>query len=442
MVSRGVGKINGAATIGRILHAFRKSQWWDTPTLESFQTEKLNQLVKYATQTTPYYQDLFAQQKIDLANLTLERWSDLPILGRETLQKNRIQSSKVPVNHGRIGNTTSSGSTGEPVTIDTTELSQCFFHAFNIRKLLWHKSVFSGTHASIRLMPNLDVPAEGLFYKNWGMNINRFIKTGPSQLFCIRNSIGQQLEWLQKHKPDYLLTYPSNLRALLEESSSAGILFPTLKEVRTIGETVSDELRRLCRNLWGIKLVDSYSSQELGTIAIQCPSGDHYHVQSEGVFVEVLDENDQPCQPGEIGRVVITSLNNYATPLIRYEIRDFAEVGEPCDCGRKSPVLKRIVGRQRNMLIMPSGERFWPVFGMLGFRKVAPVKQTQFIQHSKEQLEMKYTSERPLTAGELSQLQEIIQQSLRYPFKIKFTALESIPQRENFKVEDFISLIA
>jgi phenylacetate-coenzyme A ligase PaaK-like adenylate-forming protein len=61
--------------------------------------------------------------------------------------------------------------------------------------------------------------------------------------------------------------------------------------------------------------------------------------------VEVLDEEGRPCAPGETGRVVATSLNNFAMPLIRYETGDTAEVGAPCPCGRGLPVLTRIMGR-------------------------------------------------------------------------------------------------
>ena len=88
-----------------------------------------------------------------------------------------------------------------------------------------------------------------------------------------------------------------------------------------------------------------YTCQEAGYLALQCPDYPHFHVQSENVLLEVVDDVGQPCGPGEVGRVLITSLNNFATPLIRYELGDYAEVGAPCPCGRGLPVLKRIMGR-------------------------------------------------------------------------------------------------
>jgi phenylacetate-CoA ligase len=104
-------------------------------------------------------------------------------------------------------------------------------------------------------------------------------------------------------------------------------------------------------------MVDMYTCQEAGYLALQCPDHPHYHVQSENVLLEVVDDQGLPCAPGEVGRVLVTSLNNFATPLIRYEIGDYAEVGAACSCGRGLPVLKRIMGRYRNLLTLPDGTR-------------------------------------------------------------------------------------
>ncbi len=425
-----------------LLANLEKSQWWDSQRLSDLQFKRLKPLLVHAYQTVPYYREAFDRAGLNPRMVSPSNWHAVPILTRSALQAEKILSTRIPVNHGDVMQTSSSGSTGQPVVIHGTRFTQFFFEMLNIRECLWHKRDMTSKHASIKYFSSLDIPPEGITTANWSKSIARLFGPGPSAILSIRSSVEQQLEWLLKHNPDYLLTYPSNLAALLEESGKRGLSFPNLNEARTISETVSPQLRELCRETWGVPLIDAYSSQELGCIALQCPEHDHYHVQSESVLLEVLDDDGAPCKPGEVGRVVLTSLLNYATPLIRYEIRDYAEVGEPCDCGRGLPVIKRIVGRQRNMLVMPSGERCWPVFGMLKFRDIAPVMQMQFIQHSTELVEMKYTSERPLSADEEKQLQDILHKSLGHPFTIQFTALESFPQRKNGKREEFLSLIA
>jgi phenylacetate-CoA ligase len=88
-----------------------------------------------------------------------------------------------------------------------------------------------------------------------------------------------------------------------------------------------------------------YSSDEAGYIALQCPEGEHYHVQSESLLLEVLDAAGSACMPGQVGRVIVTTLNNFAMPLVRYDTGGDAEVGPPCACGRGLPVLRSLVER-------------------------------------------------------------------------------------------------
>src|SRR5690606_36464707 len=109
------------------------------------------------------------------------------------------------------------------------------------------------------------------------------------------------------------------------------------------------------------RVLDTYGCQEAGKLALACPEG-RYHVCVESVLLEIIDDAGAPVGPGGEGWVVITSLFNYATPFIRYRLGDRAVAGdgEPCPCGRTLPVIARILGCARNMLVMPDGSRRWP----------------------------------------------------------------------------------
>jgi phenylacetate-CoA ligase len=115
--------------------------------------------------------------------------------------------------------------------------------------------------------------------------------------------------------------------------------------VQSLGGGLSAEARNACREAWGVPLAHIYRAEEVGPLALQCPEHEHFHVQSEQALVEVLDAQGMACAPGETGRVVATPLNNFAMPLIRYEVGETAEVGAPCACGRGLPVLTRIMDR-------------------------------------------------------------------------------------------------
>ncbi len=144
-------------------------------------------------------------------------------------------------------------------------------------------------------------------------------------------------------------------------------------------------------------MINAYSAKEVCTIALQCPEHGNLHVQSESLLVEILDEDGAACGPAEVGRVVVSDLHNFAMPLIFYEIGDYAEPGEPCACGRGLSVLRRVLGRSRNRVRLPSGEFMWPRFGANRVSRIAPVLQSQLVQVSVSKNHVNLVVERSLT---------------------------------------------
>jgi phenylacetate-CoA ligase len=194
---------------------------------------------------------------------------------------------------------------------------------------------------------------------------------------------------------------------------------------------------------FGARVEDNYSSQEVGNIAVECPSSGLYHVMAETLLVEVVDDAGQACSEGTVGRLLVSDLSNFATPLLRYEIGDYAEVGPPCPCGRGLPTLRRIAGRERNLVVKPDGSRHWPQVGFARFREVAPIAQYQLVQESPLMIEVRLVCERALTPAEESGLRGVILGSLGYPFALRFSYFpERIPLAANGKHEEFICRIA
>jgi len=185
-----------------------------------------------------------------------------------------------------------------------------------------------------------------------------------------------------------------------------------------------------------------YSAEEIGYIAHQSPLNDSYLVQAEHVIVEVLDDNGEQCKPGKVGRVVVTTLNNFAKPLIRYAIGDYAEVGERSPCGRGLPVLNDVLGRRRNMIVLPDGSRYWPLTGYKHYSEAAPVLQHQLVQIDTEYIEVRLVVSSQLNQAQEKELTKMIQNALHYPFKLSFKYYNNdIPRSSGGKFEDFISLV-
>jgi phenylacetate-CoA ligase len=203
-----------------------------------------------------------------------------------------------------------------------------------------------------------------------------------------------------------------------------------------LSETVSPALRETTHRILGVPIHDSYTSQEGGVMATQCAEG-RYHV-SETILLEVVKDDGQACGPGETGRVVVTDLLNFATPLIRYEIGDYAEVGAPCPCGRGLPVIQRFLGRERNLLLLPDGTRHWPMVGFHRWSEAYPVRQFQFEQLDRNTILARLSATgRPDPAQE-ARLTAIIQSALQHPFTIHYEWHESpLPRGPGGKFEEF-----
>ena len=171
----------------------------------------------------------------------------------------------------------------------------------------------------------------------------------------------------------------------------------------------------------------------MGVIAIECPQSGLYHVMSESVIVEILDEGNRPCREAEVGSVVVTELQNFASPLVRYDIGDYAEV-------RSLPTLRRILGRERNLLVKPDGTRHWPLVGLHRFDDVAPVLQYQVIRHSLQDMEIKIVTTNEISSSQERALAAIVQHALGYPSAIRVTQSRTrLPHSTGGKFEEFVS---
>jgi len=426
-----------------LLQQMEESQWWPAEALRAQQDRQLSVLLRHAAASVPFYSERLAGIVPRPGRaLQPEAWSRIPLLRREDIQHAgaALHSRALPAGHRPLKEISTAGSSGKPVAVQTTQMTRLFWGVFTLRDHHWHRRDVSGSLAAIRSFPDGQAHyPNGARGRGWAPVASGIYHTGPAHGLAITTSAENQVEWLRRRRPNYLIVYPSALAELIRYCGERGISFPELREVCTVSEAVSPELRVACRDTLGVPLTDVYSAQETGYLALQCPDHEHYHVQSEGVFLEVLDEAGRPCEPGENGRVVVTSLHNFATPLIRYDIGDYAEVGPPCPCGRGLPVITRVMGRVRNMVTLPNGERYWPSMLLERYAEIAPIRQVQMVQKSLERLEVKLVADRPLTDEEARQLRELIHLRIRYPFEVAFTYHDEIPRGPGGKYEDFKS---
>lgn len=432
-----------------LLHQLDRSQWLPPEQVLRNQLGHLKRVLDHAYRTVPYYRQLYDDNGIPLpTELDPDFLSTLPIMTRIAAREagDALHSRALPRDHGAIRPVVTSGSTGNAVRLHATESTNLIWHALTLRDHLWHERDFGQKLAAIRWYDRDFARApNGARRPSWGRAVEAVYISGPCVMLHVATPLAQQIDWLRREQPCYLLSFPSNVAALAAYCLDRNIALPSIREVRTVGETLTHKHRSLCEQAWGCKVVDLYSCEEAGYLALQCPEQSCYHVQAENVMLEVVDSTGRACKPGESGRVLITTLHNYATPLVRYEVGDYVEVGRPCGCGRGLPVLQTIQGRIRNRLVFPDGRSEFPYLGEHGqITKATGVKVRgfQFIQHTTEEVELKLVTDRPFTEDEALTVQRLFQKNLGHPFRITITRCDDIPKGPREKFEEFISKVA
>ncbi len=423
-----------------MLRESRDSEWIPGPELESRQRMQLRALARHAAVHSPHFGSRLRQAGLVPEDLGqpggLQR---LEVVDRRglTLAGEDFFCRAVPAGHGDVGVATTSGSTGEPVKVRRSGRSREHWLAAGLRERLWYGGDCRGRLGVVRANT---VRAEE--HAEWGVPYSLLFRTGPVSARPAATSADALVQWLEGWQPDELLSLPSCLEGVVGGLEGRSARPPSPKVVRTLSESVAPSLRERVRKLWGSEIRDSYSSEEFGLMAIQCPAGGIYHVL-EHVILEVVAEDGRPCGPGETGRVLVTDLVNYASPMIRYAIGDWAEVAAPCACGIPHRSIQRFVGRERNLICLPDGRRYWPLFGFHRWGEVYPVLQFQFVQVGENVLIARLRVDRIPSVPSAERLAGIIRESLGHPFEIRFEwHTEALPRGRGGKFEEFMCLLA
>jgi phenylacetate-CoA ligase len=250
----------------------------------------------------------------------------------------------------------------------------------------------------------------------------------------------------QKSKFDYINGYTSSIVLFAKFLKKKNIILkdvcPTLKVCMVTSEMLFDDDKLLLEKQFGIPVVNEYGASELDLIAFQHPNLD-WQVNAETLFVEILDDDNQPVPNGYLGRIVITSLFNKAHPFIRYDIGDLGILDEKSTL--QKPILKKLIGRTNDIAFLPSGKKtpgltFYYVTKSIieddGNVKEFIIKQTKI-----ESFEIEYVSETVLNVEQIKKIERAIALYLEPNLKFIFTRKERLERSSRGKLKQFISLV-
>ena len=153
----------------------------------------------------------------------------------------------------------------------------------------------------------------------------------------------------------------------------------------------------------------------------------------------MADSRRRPCAPGETGRVLLTALRNFATPFVRYDVGDEAEVGAvPCPCGRGLPLLKRVHGRRRPPFLLPNGRRKNSAELVIGVRRVGGYRQHQIVHRATDDVLVRIVPGPEWTAERADAIRLAVRAFFEAPIHVDVQTVQRIERSPGVKLRDLI----
>ncbi len=314
---------------------------------ETYIEQKKRAIVNFHLENNPFYRELVGEKGFN-------NWHELPILTKKNLQKplqERISSGYTLKN---IYRNKTSGSSGNPFIFAKDKYCHAMTWASNIYRFGWYGIDFNTSYQARFYGIPLDfIGNKKERFKDFLSNRFRFA------IFDLSDAVLESFLTRFRHKKfDYVNGYTSSIVLFAKYLQRKNIVLkdicPSLKVCMVTSEMLFENDKLLLEKQLGIPIINEYGASELDLIAFQNPEGE-WQVNSETLFIEILDENDAILPYGQEGRIVITSLFNKAHPFIRYEIGDIGVLDEKSSL--EKPILKKLIGRTNDVAILPSGKK-------------------------------------------------------------------------------------
>jgi len=351
----------------------------------------LKKLLLFASINVPYYKNLKIEHCADGQQLL----SKFPLLTKNILKEETLLSQD------KLGlvKRSSSGSSGIQSTVYMTKKEVSRVSA--IQALWWS---WAGYRFGNKVLQAGINPQRGVV-KRLKDILLRFKYINAFSLS--EEDIIALLKDLEKDPRQHLIGYASSLFSMAKTAKKYNIKGVKFTSVMSLGDKMFDHYRTLIEEQFNTKVFDTYGCSEGLMMAGECESG-KYHIMTPHIYMELLDDEGNEVSPGEIGNVVITRLDAYAMPLIRYKLGDLAikeDTDARCSCGRSFPLIEKIIGRETDLINLPSG-KFVTVHSFTGIFEYFPeIKQFQVIEQERGLL-IRYIKDEAFTIKTLELVKE------------------------------------
>jgi phenylacetate-CoA ligase len=418
-----------------------KKQFSDIATITeadfgAFLASSQQKIVEFHLENNPYYQNF-------VGKTSFENWESLPIMQKKDFQKPLHERLSKGFTEKTVYVNKTSGSSGDPFIFAKDKECHALTWASIIHRFGWFGIDFNTSYQARFYGIPLDfIGNKKERFKDFLSRRYRFPIFDLSDAF-----LEKVLVKFQHKKFDYINGYTSSIvlfaKFLQQKNIVLKDICPTLKVCVVTSEMLFEEDKVLLKSQFGVPTVNEYGASELDLIAFQNPN-DEWQVNSETIFVEILDDDNNVLPYGKEGRIVVSSLFNKAHPFIRYDIGDIGILDEKSTL--KKPILKKLIGRTNDIAILPSGKKspgltFYYVTKSIieddGNVKEFVIKQTKI-----DTFEVEYVSEKELSEMQIQNIEKAIATYLENGLTFSFARKEKLERSKSGKLKQFVSMVS
>jgi len=401
-------------TIQKKLKFLLKSQYWSKKQIEEYQNKRLRELIKHAYENVPYYTNLFDALGLKPSDIkTKKDLKKIPFLTKEIIRNNYEELRANNFKNKSFVKYTS-GSTGSPMHFYLTKEDYSWIWAVEFRN--WTRAGYNLGDKYVKLSLNNDRVKLSKQIQDRFMRCRYVYTLGMDE-----NNIKRYIEHMIKYQPKIIYGYSSSLYILAKYMEKNHITYNP-NAVLTTAENLLPSTRRRLEKVFKCKVYDLYGCGGEGlNIAAQCEK-EKYHVNEEVVILEF-----------EHNEILVTSLNNYAMPLIRYKPGDLVTSGSNCDCKRNTLILKQINGRSTDVVITGRGDVMTTYFFTQFLEYIEGIEEFQIMQNNINNITIKIVKNDKYVKDTETKIKKYIQKGASKKFEIYFQYVQSIPSEKNGK---------
>ncbi|KCZ71731.1 coenzyme F390 synthetase [Candidatus Methanoperedens nitroreducens] len=340
----GLLKLTGSE-IPKTLEFIKSIEYKNKEEIKAIQRERLKTLLLHAYRNVPYYNRVLSESGVVIdGKINLDNFSKIPILTKDIIRKNFEELKSKDLNKRKWYFNTSGGSTGVPVKFiqDKEYLAKLmatkvYFPLVNGKNIGEKEIHLWGSERDI-LKGSTGYKAK--FY-NWLINrvlLNSFLMS--------EEKMENYVKIWNDFKPVYVWAYVDSIYEFSKFIDRNNFNIWSPRSIIVTSGTLHKDVRGFVEDVFKTKVINQYGSREVGDIAVECINQEGLHIFEYSQYLEVLNNDLEPVNIEEAGKIYVTNLDNYSMPLIRYDIGDMGIVSTKiCSCGRGFSMLSEITGR-------------------------------------------------------------------------------------------------